>query len=199
MRQIINSTYVSLDGLIEQLERWHFGYLDDSSNQFEWGQLQAADALLMGRRTYEGFAETWPSQTGEFADQINTMPKYVASTTLQQADWANTTVIRGDLVQAVAKLKQQPGKDILMYGFGPVAQTLLAHGLLDEVRLWVFPVFVGTGSLSNLLFRQGNAARMALVDTKPLPSGVVILSYRPADDTAGAQARDSGIAAEFAT
>jgi dihydrofolate reductase len=186
MRRIISSTYVSLDGLIELLERWHFDYLDDATNQFEWDQLQAADALLMGRRTYEGFAEVWPSRTGEFADKINTMAKYVASTTLHTADWANTTVLDGDLVQEVAKLSQQPGRDILLYGFGPLAQTLLAHGLLDEVRLWVHPVFVGTGSPSNLLFRQDNTAKMTLVDTKPLPSGIVILSYRPAaKDTDG--------------
>jgi dihydrofolate reductase len=190
MRRIINSTYVSLDGVIEHPEQWQFDYLDDTTNQFEADQLAASDALLMGRRTYQGFAEAWPSQNGPSADKINTMAKYVASTTLQQADWANTTVIRGDLVQEVAKLKQQPGNDILMYGFGPVAQTLLAHGLLDELRLWVHPVFIGTGGPSDLLFRQGNSARMTLVDTKPLGLGVVILSYRPADhDTAGTRDR----------
>ena len=139
MRRIINSTYVSLDGVIEHPEQWQFDYLDDATNKFESDQLFASDALLMGRRTYQSFAEAWPSQTGPFADKINTMPKYVASTTLQQADWPDTTIINGDLVQEVTKLKQQPGNDILMYGFGPVAQTLLAHGLLDEVRLWVHP------------------------------------------------------------
>lgn len=190
MRRIINSTYVSLDGVIEHPEQWQFDYLDDTTNQFEADQLFASDALLMGRRTYQGFAAAWPSQTGPFADRINTMAKYVASTTLHQGDWANTTIINGDLVQEVTRLKQQPGRDILLYGFGPVAQTLLAHGLLDEVRLWVHPVFVGTGGPSDLLFRQGNAARMTLVDTKPLGLGVVILSYRPADnDTAGTRDR----------
>jgi dihydrofolate reductase len=114
------------------------------------------------------------------------MAKYVASTTRHTADWANTTVLDGDLVQEVARLSQQPGRDILLYGFGPLAQTLLAHGLLDEVRLWVHPVFVGTGRPGNLLFRQDNTAKMILVDTKPLPSGIVILSYRPAaKDTDG--------------
>jgi dihydrofolate reductase len=180
MRRIINSTYVSLDGLIEHLERWHFEYLDDATNKFEWDQLAASDALLMGRRTYEGFAEVWPSQTGEFADKINSIKKYVASTTLEKADWTNSVVITGDLVEEVSKIKQQPGQDILMYGFGPVAQTLLQHGLLDEVRLWVFPIFVGMGSPSDLLFREGNTSRMKLVDTKTLGSGIVILSYQPA-------------------
>jgi dihydrofolate reductase len=189
VRRIINSTYVSLDGLIEHLERWHFDYLDDASNQFEWDQLAASDALLMGRRTYAGFAEAWPSQTGEFADKINTMTKYVASRTMDAADaWANSTVLGGDLVQEVTRLKQEPGRDILMYGFGPVAQTLLANGLLDEVRLWVFPVLVGFGGPGDLLFRKGNSARMTLVDTRTFDTGVVIHSYRPAGpDTAGAQ------------
>jgi dihydrofolate reductase len=180
MRRIINSTYVSLDGLIEHLERWHFEYRDDATNKFDWDQLAASDALLMGRRTYEGFAEAWPSQTGEFADKINSMQKYVASTTLAQADWTNAVVIKGDLVEAVSKLKQRPGQDILMYGFGPVAHTLLQHGLLDEVRLWLHPVFVGMGGPSDLLFRGGNTSRMKLVATKTLGSGIVILSYKPA-------------------
>ena len=138
MRRIINSTYVSLDSLIELLDRWHFDYLDDASNKVEWDQLLTSDALLMGRRTYEGFAEVWPSRDG-------------------------------DLAEEVAKLKQQPGQDILMYGFGPVAQTLQQHGLLDEVRLWVHPVFVGSGSPSDMLFREGNSARLRLA-----------LHYRPA-------------------
>lgn len=189
MRRIINSTYVSLDGLIELLDRWHFESLNDATNKIESDQLAASDALLLGRRTYEVFAVSWPSRTGDPADKINRMTKYVASTTLEKADWANTTILQGDLVEEVAKLKQQPGQDILMYGFGPVAHTLLGHGLLDEVRLWVHPVFVGTGGQSNLLFRQGNSKRMTLVGTKPLGSGVVILSYRPADDTAGAPDR----------
>jgi dihydrofolate reductase len=180
MRRTICSTYVSLDGLIELLERWHFDYLDDTSNQVEWEQLEGADALLMGRRTYEGFAEAWVPRTGQLADKINQMPKYVVSSTMDTADWANTTVIRGDLAKEVAELKRQPGGDILMYGFGPVAQTLLAAGLLDEVRLWVHPVFVGAGGPDDLLFREGNTARLALVGTRALPSGVVILSYRPA-------------------
>jgi dihydrofolate reductase len=180
VRRIINSTYVSLDGLIEHLDKWHFDYLDDISNDFESEQLAGCDALLMGRRTYEVFAQAWPPRTGEAADKINGMRKYVASTTLGQAEWANTTVLGGDLVKEVTELKQQPGGDILTYGFGPVAHTLLRHGLLDEVRLWVHPVFAGVGDPSNLLFREGGTARMRLLDTRVLPSGVVILFYRPA-------------------
>ena len=179
MRRVINSTYVSLDGLIELLDHWHFDYLDDASNKVEWDQLVTSDALLMGRRTYEGFAEVWPSRDGDFADKINGMTKYVASTTLKRPDWANSVVIDGDLAEEVAKLKRQPGQDILMYGFGPVAQTLLQHGLLDEIRLWVHPVFVGAGGPSDMLFREGNSARLRLAGTRPLASGVVVLSYHP--------------------
>jgi dihydrofolate reductase len=184
MRRIVSSTYVSLDGLIEQLERWHFDYLDDAANQAAADLLATADALLMGRRTYEGFAETWPSQTGDMADKINAMPKYVASRTLDKADWANTTVLERDLVEAVAELKRQPGGDVLMYGFGPVARTLLANGLLDEVQLWLHPVFVGTGGPGDLLFREGNQARLTLLEARPLPSGVLILRYGTAGDRA---------------
>jgi dihydrofolate reductase len=185
MRRIISSTYVSLDGLIGLLERWHFDYRDDATAKFESDQLATSDALLMGRGTYEVFAAAWPAQSGDFADKINSMTKYVASTTMDKADWTNSTVINGDLVQEVSRLKQQPGQDILIYGFGPVAHTLLGHGLLDEVRLWVHPVFVGAGGPGDMLFREGTTAKMKLVDTRPLDSGVVILSYQPA-------ARDTG-------
>jgi dihydrofolate reductase len=190
MRQIINSTYVSLDGLTERLEEWHFEYLDDDATKFSWEQLAASDALLMGRLTYEGFAEVWPSQTGDFADKINNMRKYVASTTLEKADWNNSVVIKGDLVEGVTRIKQQPGQDILMYGFGPVAQTLLEHRLLDEVRLWLHPVFVGTGNLSDLLFREGKTVRMKLIAVRTFGPGLLVLSYQPAEKDAGG-ARDS--------
>jgi dihydrofolate reductase len=182
VRQIVSSTFVSLDGLIDQLEHWHFPYLDDDINRLLWEQLEASDALLMGRRTYEGFAETWPSQTGEFADKINSMTKYVASTTLEQADWKNTTVLEGDLVQAVTDIKRQPGGDVLLYGFGPVARTLLEGGVLDLARFWVHPVLAGVGGPGDLLFRPGATSKLRLVETRPLPSGVVVLSYEPAGD-----------------
>jgi dihydrofolate reductase len=192
MRRIINSTNVSLDGVVEIMGTWpwHFEYVDDAFNDLTWEHLSACDALLMGRRTYESFAEAWPSQTGDYADRINSMKKYVASTTLKKADWTNSTVIDGDLVDEVTKIKELPGQDILMFGFGPVARTLLQHGLLDEIRLWVHPVLVGAGSRSDLLFREGNASRLKLVETKTLGSGIVILSYQPAAESASS-ARDS--------
>lgn len=173
MRRIINSTNVSLDGIGEIMGGWgwHFEYVDDAFDELTWDHLAACDALLMGRRTYESFAEAWPSQAGDYADKINSMKKYVASTTLEKADWTNSTVIDGDRVEEVTKIKELPGRDILMFGFGPVAQTLLQHGLLDEIRLWVHPVLVGAGSPTELVFREGTVSTMKLVDNKTLASG----------------------------
>ncbi len=179
MRRIINSTYVSLDGVIELLDRWHFGYIDTTFDQAAWDLLSTCDALLMGRRTYESFARAWPSQSGKYADRINGMKKYVASSTLAEADWTNSTVIKGDLVEQVITIKQRPGQDILMFGFGPVARALLQSDLLDEIRLWIHPVFVGAGIPTDLLFREGTSSRMRLVDTRTTGSGIVILAYRP--------------------
>ena len=139
MRRIVNSTYVSLDGVIEHLEQWHFDYFDDDG-----------------------------------------MRKYVASTTLDKVDWNNSALIEGDLVEEVAKIKEEPGEDILMYGFGPVGETLLQNGLLDELRLWVHPVVAGVGEPGDMLLRQKNTARLRLLDTKAFESGVVVLSYGPA-------------------
>lgn len=178
MRRLINSTFVSLDGVINQMQAWHFEYVDDESDTVALEQLLASEAMLMGRHTYDVYASSWPGRDGEYADKINTMPKYVASTTLTKADWTNTTVIAGDLVEEVTALKEAPGGDILMHGFGPVAATLIEHGLLDELHLWVHPKFAGVGTTDDLLFREGNDARVELTSTRALGSGVVILSYR---------------------
>jgi dihydrofolate reductase len=171
---------MSLDGLIERMELWHFDYLDDEATQIQMEDIQAADAVLMGRGTYDVFAKAWPTRTGnEMADRFNSMAKYVASTTLTDPEWNNTTVIDSDLVETIAKLKTQPGQDIIMYGFGPVAQTLLENGLLDEIKLWVHPILVGTGNLSDMLFSEGSASKLNLVGNRALGSGVVVLTYHP--------------------
>jgi dihydrofolate reductase len=181
MRRIINSTNISLDGVVEIMGDWgwHFEYMDETLDTLTWEHLLASDTLLMGRRTYEVFAESWPSRTGDYADRINSVKKYVVSTTLEKADWTHSTVLKGDLVREVSEIKQQDGQDILMYGFGPVARTLLQNGLLDEIRLWVHPVLVGAGNASDLLFRDGSTSRLKLVDNTTLESGIVILSYEP--------------------
>ncbi len=178
MRKIVNSTFISLDGVMEHMEVWHFDYLSDATDALVTEQIRRCDAALMGRQTYEAYAAVWPNQTGEFAERLNAMRKYVVSTTLDRAEWTNSTILKGDLVEAVAELKQQPGADILMNGIGPVARTLLTHGLLDELHLWVHPVLAATGSPDDLLFRTGAPTHLQLIDTTTLDKGVVVLSYR---------------------
>ena len=181
MRRIINSTYISLDGVIEAPHLWpSLGRPGDE----RFGQIQAdlalsCDALLMGRHTYDGFAPVWPTRSGDpVSDQINAMPKYVVSTTLKDPEWNNTQVIDGDVVAAITQLKKAPGKNIVQYGFGAVSRLLLEHGLLDELRLWVHPLIVGAGRPCDLLFGTAPAVSFNLTDTTSLSDGVVILRYQ---------------------
>jgi len=178
MGKIVNSTFVSLDGVINHMERWHFDYVDAETDALALEQLRASDALLMGRHTYEAYAGVWPGLDSEVADRINAMTKYVASTTLQSVEWENTTILDGDLIEAVTKLKEDPGRDILMHGYGPVAQSLVRHGLLDELVLWVHPELAGIGTADDVVLTQDLAAHLALLDARPLASGVVVLHYQ---------------------
>ncbi len=177
MRKIINSTYISLDGVIE----WQpLGSVDDTVATIQTELLFACDAILMGRRTYEGFAPVWGTRSGDpMSDRFNSTAKYVVSSTLQNPEWNNTTVISGDVVAEIKRLKNQPGMDIVQYGFGRLSYTLLTHGLLDELRLWVHPLFLGNGGPQDLLFRPGPPTKFRLIDTRTLASGIVILSYQP--------------------
>ena len=177
MGKIVNSTFVSLDGVINHMDRWHFDFIDAESDAFALQQLHDSDALLMGRHTYDVYASAWPARSGEYADRINAMTKYVASTTLESPAWANTTVLGGDLTDAVAKLKQDHHA-ILMHGYGPVAKALVRDGLLDELVLWVHPMLAGVGTPGDLLISDGLNARLHLLGVNTLSSGVVILSYR---------------------
>jgi dihydrofolate reductase len=182
MRRIVNSTYVSLDGVIENPHLWPSLDVDDpAAGAIQTELLLASDAVLMGRHTYDGFAPVWPTRSGDpYSDRINTMPKYVVSSTLRDPEWANTTVIDADVVGEIERLKDQPGQGIVQYGFGRLSHTLMANGLLDELRLWVHPFFVGSGRPQDLMFRDGSAARFDLVDAKPLKSGIVVLTYQAA-------------------
>jgi dihydrofolate reductase len=177
MRRIIESTLVSVDGVIGDPQLWAMDYRDKEVQQDALERLSGSDAMLMGRRTYEVFAATWPAQTGDFADRMNSIPKYVFSSTLERADWNNSTIVRGDVVAEVAKLKEQDGQDLAIYGHGLLSQTLLEHGLLDELRLSIHPLLVGRGKL---LFREGETTPLKLVATKTLGTGVAVLSYQPA-------------------
>jgi dihydrofolate reductase len=175
MRKLIVSTYISLDGVIEN-PMWTMPFWNDEIAEFQKADLFASDALLLGRETYEGFAEAWPPRAGTdaYADRINALPKYVVSRTLQSAAW-NATVLQGDIPAEIAKLKQEPGANILKYGGGELLHTLLEHRLLDELHLLVYPVIVGTGTR---LTPAGSTAPLQLVDTKSFSSGVVLLHYQ---------------------
>jgi dihydrofolate reductase len=179
MRKIINSTYISLDGVIEEPHTWPpTGPEDEAAGTIQTDLLLACDAVLMGRRTYEGFAPVWPTRSGDPAsDRINSMRKYVVSSTLRDPEWNNTTVINGDPIKEIRRLKAEPGNDMVQYGFGRLSHALMEHGLLDELRLWIHPLFVGTGGPDALIYRDGPLAKFELRDTTPLKSGIVILSY----------------------
>jgi dihydrofolate reductase len=192
MRKVIVSEFMSLDGVIQapgdagEYDRGAWSFLVDrgsEGDQFKDDELAAADALLLGRVTYEGFAANWPQleeHTGEYGARMNGYPKHVASRTLQEPlEWNNSTLIEGDVAEEVSNLKQQDGKDILVFGSGELARTLMEHDLVDEYRLMVFPIVVGKGKR---LFGDTEETKvMDLVDTKPVgPDGVLILTYRPA-------------------
>jgi dihydrofolate reductase len=180
MRKLINSTYLSLDGVIVNPQDWPASTVpDERGAAIQNDLLFSCDAVLMGRKTYEGFAGVWEGRSGDpYTDRINAMDKYVVSSTLQEPTWNNTQVISADPVSEVARLKAEPGQDIVQYGFGPIAHQLMAAGLLDEVRLWLHPFFVGHGGADHLLYRDTALARFDLVDSTPLNSGILVLSYR---------------------
>ena len=182
MRRVIVSTYVTLDGVIESPEKWSLKFWNDEHAKYAHDQLFASDALLLGRVSYQGFAATWPSMEdfeGDFAVRMNTLPKFVVSKSLEEPlEWTNSTLIKEDVAEEVSKLKQQPGQDILMYGSSDLMHALMQHDLIDEYRIWVHPVVVGSGKR---LFRDGSDTTvLRLEETKSFSSGVVVLTYQPA-------------------
>jgi dihydrofolate reductase len=186
-RKVVESEFVSLDGVMED-PSWESPFRGEEQEKFKFDELAAADALLLGRKTYEGFAAAWPdmmehyegprrAELGEYAEMMNGYPKHVASTTLQEPlGWNNSTIIKGNIPEEVDKLKQQEGKDILVFGSADLMNTLMRHGLVDELRLMVFPIIVGKGKS---LFEDGEDGRtLKLVDSKTFGTGVVSLAYR---------------------
>jgi dihydrofolate reductase len=172
---------VSLDGVFEAPETWHFPYFNDEMGEIVAAQMAAADTMLLGRRTYEEFAAYWADKGSdvELADQINGTPKLVASTTLQSVDWRNSTLIRGDVATHLRLLQEQPGKDISITGSGTLVRSLIREGLLDELRLLVHPIVVGSGKR---LFDGGpDRVPLALLESRPLSTGVLYLTYGRAD------------------
>jgi dihydrofolate reductase len=178
MRKIIISTMVSADSVLEDPQNWSFDYMKDELLNYVSDQLFTSDALIMGRVTYESFATAWSDRAGAdaFADRINALPKYVASRTLKEPLTWNSNLLKGDIAEEVAKLKQEPGQDILQYGSGELTHTLLQHGLVDEYRLIIFPVMVGKG---RRVFENVPLTRMKLLETKTFSSGVVASHYKP--------------------
>jgi dihydrofolate reductase len=183
VRKVVASTNVALDGVMEAPERWFFQFWNDELSEAAHEELLASDALLLGRATYEEFAEFWPTATNEpgIADRMNNLSKYVASTTLEEPlAWNNSTLIKNNVAEKVAKLKQEPGKDILLLASAELVRALMGHDLVDEYRLRVAPVVAGSGKR---LFADGvDANNMTLVETRTYGSRVVGLTYRPASD-----------------
>lgn len=177
MRKLVESTFTTLDGVISNPHHWGPPYWDDEHNAYSQKLMSTTDALLLGRETYEGFAQAWPARSGdEYTDKINSMPKHVASTTLKgEVEW-NATVIEGDVAEAVAALKQQPGEDILKYGTGVLDHTLMEHGLVDEFHFWLFPVVAGGG---DRLLDGIDVTHLKLAETTQFESGIVVLTYVP--------------------
>jgi len=188
MGRIVVTEFVSLDGVVEdpggsedfKYGGWSFEFdRGPEGNEFKLDETRASEALLLGRVTYEGFAEAWPSREGEFADMFNSMPKYVVSSTLTQSEWTNSRVLEaGDLVETVSKIKQEADGDVVVHGSAQLAQALIAHDLVDELRLMVFPVILGTGK--RLFGDPGEKKTLRLVDSKVVGDGVVIMTYAPA-------------------
>lgn len=176
MRKLVESTFVTLDGVIGKPQNWGSPYWDEEHGAYAAKLLFAADGLVLGRATYEGFAEAWPQRSGDpYTDRINTMPKHVASRTLEDATW-NATIIEGDAAEGIAALKEQSGENLLKFGTGELDRTLLAHGLLDELHLWIFPVLAGEGQR---LIDGIEVTHLDLVDSTRFASGIVVNTYAP--------------------
>jgi dihydrofolate reductase len=191
MGRIVVTEFVSLDGVLEdpggaedyKHGGWSFEFdRGEDGDKFKLDETLEADALLLGRVTYEGFAAAWPEREGEFADKFNDMPKYVVSSTLDDPEWNNSTVLEGDVPTAVSKLKQEQDGDILVAGSARLVQTLVEHDLIDELRLMVFPVVLGSGK--RLFGETGDKKRLRLASSRSVGDGVAILVYEPAAEEA---------------
>ena len=194
MRRVVAAEYVTVDGVmtdpggVGEIEHggWSNAYFNDELAKYQSEQLFASDALLLGRVTFEGFVAAWPSMEeteGEFAVRMNTLPKFVASRSLKEPLAWNGALLKGDVAEAVANLKKQPGRDLLIYGSGELVNALHPHGLIDEYQLMVFPVTLGVGKH---LFQSGTDKRdLKLSDAKATSTGVALLTYQ----TAGEQSR----------
>jgi dihydrofolate reductase len=192
MGRIVVTEFISLDGVIEdpggaedfKHSGWSFEISrGEEGEKFKLDETMASEALLLGRKTYEGFADAWPPRKGEFADKFNSMPKYVVSSTLREPEWTNSTVLDGDLGEAVAGVRQQHDGDIVVHGSAQLVRELIERDLVDELRLMTFPVVLGAGK--RLFGEMSEKKPMRLADSKTVGDGVTILVYRPASSQAG--------------
>jgi dihydrofolate reductase len=185
--RIVVTEFVSLDGVMEdpggaenfKHGGWSFEIArGEEGDKFKLDEAFASEALLLGRVTYEGFAAAWPSREGEFADKFNSMPKYVVSSTLDEPEWTNSTLLKGDVAEEVGKLRQEQDGDIVVHGSAQLVQTLIDNDLVDEFRLMVYPLVLGSGK--RLFGETSNKKPLRLVDSKVVGDGVAILIYEPA-------------------
>jgi len=176
--KLVVTQFMTLDGVVGEPQNWSFPYWSDETAKFKFDELQATDAHLLGRVTYAGFAAAWPERTDEqgFADRMNSLPKYVVSTTLKKTEWHNSHIINQNVADEISKLKRQAGGDLLVAGSVTLLRTLMEHDLVDEYRLLTYPLVLGAGLR---LFSDGTAAALRLTESKPMGSGVVLLRYEP--------------------
>jgi dihydrofolate reductase len=181
MRKTVARIFTTLDGVVESPEKWHLRYFDDELGELIEASAANADAMLLGRRTYEELAAFWPSQNGDepMADYMNDVPKYVVSTTLTELEWRNSSLVSGNVAETVYALKRQPGRNIQIYGSPTLVQSLLRDGLLDQLDLLVHPIVVGGDG--QRLFENGNyGTALRLVASRTFGTGVMALTYAPA-------------------
>jgi dihydrofolate reductase len=176
-RKLISTFFVSLDGVVEAPQDWHFPYFNDEMAAAIGASMGSSDAMLCGRVTYQEWAGFWPDADNDMAEYMNNTPKYVASTTLDEVEWSNSHLLEGEVAAAVAALKEQPGKDIVISGSATLVRSLLREGLVDELHLMIHPVVVGEG---RRLFEDGDRHALKLADSRTFDSGVVYATYRPA-------------------
>lgn len=177
MRRIIATEFMTLDGVVEAPEKWSLDYWNDESEKYKNDELRDTGALLLGRVTYEVFAAAWPSRRGDFADRWNALPKYVASSTLKDLAWSGSQLLPEPVAHAAADLKKSPGGNIFVHGSPTLVRSLMEEGLVDELRILVYPLVVGGGKR---LFEHGPTATFELVESNAFRSGVVALVYRNA-------------------
>ena len=182
MRKIVATEMVSVDGVMQSPENWAFRFHDEEMAEAQGGGMSGADAMLMGRVTYQEFASYWPFQDSAeqpYTDYLNNIPKYVVSTTLREPlEWQNSILVRGNVAQEVAELKRRPGKDIGIVGAGTLVRSLLGEGLIDELHLMVHPIVLGGGK--RLFEETGDRMDLELVRSRAFATGVVHLIYAPA-------------------